>query len=236
MKLKHRIPSEQDLVHAYNEFQKGTVSLDSFMLKFEWCRYDPRLGQLLIQYLNSHWRQWNPFDVAHHLQNSEWPGVFGVLCSHVGLTLPLKVRKPFTAWQRCCLSQIRTKKEWSLFFIGINSFGGKLQKTEAFDSIPLYSQWGYFGKTPMVSIQTPNKRSLINRTLLSKDVRHQKLMALFKTKRRICISDYLEYLEFRVSIRTAELDLKHWARKSGNTKGARYTLKRKGASTLKKLR
>lgn len=221
MKKIEKAPSIRDLTWAYNQYQSNNISLNLFLETFEWCRYDPRLGEILIQTLKDFWPQWNPLEISQKLKGHSWPQVWGVLGSHVFLLLSPSDRSVFLSWLDCCFYQVSFNKEWSTFFIGVFKFGGKSLKNEAFDSIPLYLKWGYYGKTPMIPINPQSFKY----TLIPKRQRLEKLKELFHIKKRIRLQDYREYLDFKISKRTAELDLKQWSKKSGQTKGASYIFK-----------
>lgn len=224
MKFNCRIPPQKNLVSTYNQFQMKTASLDLFLQSYQWCRFDPRFGEILIHFINENWRNLNPLVLSTEIANDQWPQVFGVLCSHVSLIINKKYRKAFSAWVDCCLCEVANlNKDWSTFFIGIYSFGGNLQKKEVFEGIKLYSKWGYWGKTPMIEISKASVN--LKPTILSAKIRRQKLAELFSIKKRIRVSDYRSYLEFQVSIRIAQLDLKKWARQLGKTRDATYTRK-----------
>lgn len=223
MKLSIRSPGMAELVAVYNKYQLNEMDIDSFFDSYGWCRFDPRLGELLIYFIKQNWNFWNPFDVANYLKSSPWPQVFGVLGSHVALLLLREERQVFLKWLDCCFYHVPLQKEWSTFFIDIFKFGGKQLKNEAFDSISLYLQWGYYAKHPMIqfALATPTSQ----RTLIKKEQRLEKLTNLFQLKKRIRVQDYIEFLDYKISKRTAEIDLSQWANKTGQTKGATYTLR-----------
>jgi hypothetical protein len=57
---------------------------------------------------------------------------------------------------------------------------------------------------------------------MSKVQRLQKLKVLLKTNKIFSIQDYITFLEGKVSLRTAEMDLKEFAHRHGNTRAALY--------------
>lgn len=215
-------PQQKELLKKYNLFQSGKGSSHEFIKSLSWCRMDPRLGEILIIYLRDHWSEWNATELSTLVAKLPWPWVFGVLCSHVELILNKSDLKTFRLWRDCALSKIEKNMEYSVFFIGVYSFAGKQMKSEVIESLSLYSRWGYYGQTPMIPLRSSEKE--VDKTLISKHQRKAKLLELFQMKRRISVSDYLEFLDQKVSKRIGENDLKTWARKSGNTKGTTYTL------------
>ena len=106
------------------------------------------------------------------------------------------------------------------YFIGLHAFGGKAQKEEAFQAISLYKKWGYLSKDPMIPLQ--RKQNKFKNTLISKPVQLQKLKVLLKRNRTFNIHDYISFLDGKVSIRIADMDLKIFAHRRGNTRAALY--------------
>lgn len=220
MKTKVHPPSLSQLVEAYNTLQLKRFSLVEYLRISEWARFDPRLAGILVVCLKDHWQDWNPFAIRDGLRNHPWPGVFGVLSEHVALQLNGLERKAFQNWIGLCFFGVPIQKENSLFYIGLYRFGGPFLKEEAFDSIALFSKWGFLGKSPILGVRRSGIK--IRKTFLTPSQRFEKINKLFETKKRIRVQDYLAALSFQISKRTAEMDLKKWARKVGNTKGAYY--------------
>jgi hypothetical protein len=217
MKSSCPIPTPKDLLKAYNCLQSENDNLDYFLEIFQWARFDARLGEILVVSMKKGWTTWNPLDVGKRLVEYQWPEVFGVLGENVMLQLPRVERKKFGNWLKCCFNDVTLKKEWSIFSIGTFAFGGKLQRRQVDDTLVIYTRWGFYGDTPMVAggYQT--------RTIFEPTQRHKRLQDLFKLKRRISVADYILFLDNKITKRTAELDLRRWATKNGNTRGATYS-------------
>lgn len=220
MKCLSSRPTINELTKVYNSIQENKVSLELFLSSYQWCRYDPRLGEMLVEVLKTYWSDWNPMKISKVIREHRWPQVLGVIGEHASLLLPSSERRYFLNWLGCCFYKVNWKSDGSLFHIGLYKFGGKLLKCEALEAIPLYSKWGFYAKNPMINIG-PNQK-LNRRTLIKRTERFAKLNELFQLKKSIQVSDYMKFLDFKISRRTAELDLSHWARKKGQTKGARY--------------
>lgn len=216
-------PSQQALLESYNLIQSKKMTVHRFMEIFEWSRFDPRLAELLVQSLKENWPNWNPLEINKLLKLSLSPAVLKVLAAHVLLLLKGQERKVFTSWIDCCFYQVEKNKDWSVFYIGQFGFGSHLLKEEVFESIPLFTKWGYYAKTPIIDFTIDSRKP--QKTLIPKSVRLKKLKHLFKQKKKIRVHDYIIFLENKISRRTAELDIKSIARKSGNTKGATYRLR-----------
>jgi len=213
-------PTQKDLLGAYNLIQSKRLTAKKFMEIFEWSRFDPRLAEILVLSLRDHWSDWNPFEINHLLQKSHSPLILKVLGAHVTLLLKGQDRKVFNSWMECCFYKVEATADWSLFYIGQFNFGSSLLKEEAFESIPLFTNWGYYGKTPMIDFSMDSKVS--QKTLVPKPERIKKLKQLLSRKKQIRVHDYMALLENKISRRMAELDIKEFARKSGNTKSSTY--------------
>lgn len=216
-------PSQQVLLESYNLIQSKKLTIRKFMEIFEWSRFDPRLAELLVLSLKDNWSSWNPLVINKLLKLTPSSAVLKVLAAHVLLLLKGEERKVFNSWIDCCFYQVDKKKEWSVFYIGQFGFGSHLLKEEAFESIPLFTKWGYYAKTPIIDFSVDSRKT--HKTLIPKSVRLKKLKYLFKQKKKIRVHDYIVFLENKISRRTAELDIQSIARKSGNTKGATYRLR-----------
>lgn len=216
-------PPQQALLDSYNLIQSKRLTVHQFMEIFEWSRFDPRLAELLVLYLKDNWSNWNPLEINKFLKKTPSPAVLKVLAAHSALILKGQERKVFNSWIDCCFYQVEKKNEWNTFYIGQYGFGSHLLKEEAFESIPLFSKWGYYAKTPIIDFSMDSNKP--QKTLIPKSERLKKLKLLLKQKKQIKVHDYIALLENKISRRTAELDLKSVTRKSGNTKGSTYRLK-----------
>lgn len=220
MKIQLQIPTQNNLIVAYNLLQKCTsIDISHLVLFSCWSRFDPRLGQLVIEHLRTYWRELNPLHVNLKLKESPMPMCWGVMVDHMLLLQPASDRQIIKNWRDCCLSGIK-KGPSENFFIGLHAFGGKAQKDEALQSISLYKKWGYLSRDPMIPLQ--RKQCKFKNTLMSKSQRLQKLKGLLKTNKTFNIHDYITFLEGKVSLRTAEMDLKELAHRHGNTRSALY--------------
>lgn len=196
---------------------------DNILIKIiNWVRFDPRLGEIIVHYLIKNWKTLNPILLNEKLSTSIWPQTFGVICDHVQLFIQKSDKKLFKNWYKCIFGNIKIKKDYSTFYIGIYSFGSVLQMNEVEKSLEPYSRWGYYSSSPIVEIKNSQKSTLLNSSLRLSNLK--KLSLQYKIFR---VLDYIKICDFQISKRIAELDLKKWAIKRGNTKGAYYVLKSK---------
>jgi hypothetical protein len=224
MKVDLRIPQLNDLVVAYNILQSGNVVSISDLVQYSmWTRFDPRLGEILIRHLQRCWSKMNPLEVHKVLKDAPMPLCWGILCDHVLFLLPKGTQLGFKNWRNCCLSDFK-KSSSENYFLGLYSFAGKKQRNEAFDSLPLYKKWGYLSCELMLPNQDSSqpKRHL---TLIPKGERIRKLKKILNSKKEITVHDYLEIFPGKLSRRVAEMDLKLYAIKNGNTRSAIYRKK-----------
>lgn len=220
MKVDLQIPQTNDLIGAYNALQSDpSLPIPKLVLYSMWTRFDPRLGEILIQYISKHWRNLNPMEVEKSLACCAMPYCWGVLCEHVLLILPKTEHKTFKNWRNCCLSE--SKKTAENYFLGLFSFAGKKQKSEAYNTLPLYRKWGYLSSELMLPLHKTGAPAR-NRTYIPKEERIKKLKKILSDRKSISVNDYLALFEGKVSKRVAELDLNTYARRSGNTRAATY--------------
>lgn len=218
MRLDIKIPSQKNLQKAYDLFQSRKAQWQDFLKYFQWVRFDPRLGEILIVYMDSHWQKLNPLDVQEDLEKTEWPQVFAVLGEHVKLNLPKAASHKFKAWFDCATANVEASP-FQLFFIGLHPLGGKTTQNEVFHSLTLYRRWGFFSAHLMRNKARSLKPS---QTLMKKSLRLKRLQELLASKRSITVNEYIAFIGGAVSRRVAELDLKSVCKKRGQTKGSTY--------------
>ena len=226
MKGLSRIPDQKKISKAYRALQVFSTSIKvrDLVLWSQWARLDPRLGELLVEYISKFWPRHNPVEINKKLKQQVWPAAFGVLLEQVPFYYSQKLnskkwnKKLFSHWSRCVMVDIpRAKNEQ--FFIGIYKAGGKLMKEECFYSIKPYRQWGYFSKDLLI-----NKAQLSKRTLIPISQRKTILDELLKSCKTITVQDYLEKMNFQIHRRQAQRDLKNHKKlkPQGQTRGKYY--------------
>lgn len=222
MKGLGSIPNQKKLSKAYKALQAfpHSVCVKDLVLWSQWARLDPRLGEILIEYISKFWQKQNPVEINQRLKQQAWPAAFGVLLEQVPFyySQHLKNKKLFLYWSKCVMTDIpRAKGEQ--FFIGIYKAGGKLVKEECFYSIKPYRQWGYFSKDLLI-----NKVLSTDKTLIPLSQRQVILDELLKSHKKITVQDYLEKMNFQIHRRQAQRDLKNHKKlkPQGQTKGKHY--------------
>ena len=226
MKGLSRIPDQKKISKAYRALQvfPNSIKVKDLVLWSQWARLDPRLGEILVEYISKFWSKHNPLEINKKLKQQVWPAAFGVLLEQVPFYYSQKLKnkkwnkKLFSHWSKCVMADIsRAKNEQ--FFIGIYKAGGKLMKEECFYSIKPYRQWGYFSKDLLI-----NKARLFKGTLIPISQRKAILDELLKSRKKITVQDYLEKMDFQIHRRQAQRDLKNHKKLKphGQTKGRYY--------------
>jgi hypothetical protein len=214
------------VLHGQNESQKEGVNLteEDLVLYSQWVRFDPRLGEILIDFLYSHWSQFSALKIQtlfyHDSLGSSsrypWPQVWGVLCEHVELLFKLRKTSKddldnFKLWASiCCLRMVRSDV-YESFFIFHTTFGGIRAQESAEKANDLYLRWGYLESHLLLN---KSLFTMKHRTYLSSDRRKgifdQYLKAALESGQKITVADYRASCEGLVSIRQAQLDFKQW--------------------------
>ena len=225
MKGLKKIPSTRQIAKAYELLQsKPHLPISTLSLYSQWNRLDPRLGELLIQYLLRYWKQINPIEFNSCLRKEIWPAVFGVLSEHISFYYMQKKQKIkfslFRKWSECVLHHI-PPATGELFFIHLYCPGSRLMYEEALYSLKVYKKWGYLAGDLMF-----NKFSFSHKVLLTATQRKEALNQLLKKQSTLKVIDYLRELNFQIPVKQAQRDLKAHPKlsASGNTRNKTYFL------------
>lgn len=206
MKGLEKIPDQTDFINCYNSLQSNPLNEDQLLKYFQWVRFDPRLGEILVAKLLTEWRSLNPLSIYLGLQQKPWATVMGVLLDMVQLKISTKESKHFSAWKNCILHKIK-KNRFQQFFIGLTAFAGKQVHQQLDKSNKIYKKWNFYGSHLFF-----NKEKMVHfkRSALSLSQRMKILDRFLSTQQSpISVNDYLKLLQMPVSRRVAELDLKH---------------------------
>lgn len=202
MKGLNKIPSLKMLMHVYNELQSNSnFPVKKIVLWSQWTRFDPRLGEILIEYLKLNWKRMNPVELHYENLKSPWPQALGVLLEHIK-SLELTDSHLFSIFSDLVTYSVEPI-EYQAFAIGLYKPGGAELWERAVRPHPFFSKWGFFEAIPMLSKMT----TLNEQTLVSVEVRKNILRNLLKTKKQIRVQDYIEACRFAIHRRQAERDL-----------------------------
>ena len=229
MKGLRNIPSLRQMTKAYKVLQsrqEPCLSCRTLSLYAQWSRLDPRLGELVVQYISWCWRELNPVELNSCLQKEVWPAVFGVVLEHISFHYEQKNKKKeialFHKWSECVLHNIQPAKG-ELFFIHLYRPSSLLMREEALYSLKIYKRWGYLASDLMF-----NKFVFSHKILLNAVQRREALNKLLKKRKTFKVRDYLMELNFQIPLKQAQRDLKKHSElsSSGNTRKKIYFQKK----------
>lgn len=206
MKGLEKLPTSDELLHAYNQLQSPGNSISSFDLALwsQWTRLDPRLAEILVDWMERNWRTLPPALLHEALLRQPWPQVFGVLLEHTAVRLKnSQVRKQFHLWYQCTMLDVEPSSGGQ-FYIGLRKFSGQEMRKDSELSLRAYLKWGYLGRDLI-----QNKSSKQVRTLIPRKSRLGVLEEMMRTHSRFQVKDYLEVLEGKIHPRQAERDLRN---------------------------
>ncbi len=205
MRGLQKIPGEQDLIKIYStlQFANPSLSLKEIALWSQYCRFDSRLGELLMSALEKYWTKISPLEFNAALLEQPWPAAFGVLLEQMrvfsprsGLELVL-----FKKWSDCVMAGVQKAKD-ELFFIGSYGFAGAQMSHEVLYANKTFRKWGYFGADILF-----NKARSDKKTLISASLRLPILNSYLKNHSRLTVEQYRSLFEGWVSKRQAQYDL-----------------------------
>ena len=201
MKISVTVPLVKDLLKAYDELQSGRkVSVEKLALYVPLSRFDARLFEILAQHLALYYQKINPFELNATLKNTDWSAALGAILNHSRLLLANK--ELFDPWFRICMHDL-PKAQGELFFLGLFDFNpSRIGKIISRPS-RLFREWGFFHDEIVL-----NKSEVLNRTAISKSQRILFLKKLLKNKKKMSAEDYRRALNYQVSLRQAQRDLK----------------------------
>ncbi|MCB0386504.1 MAG: hypothetical protein KDD43_14015 [Bdellovibrionales bacterium] len=221
MKGLIRYPQTEDLAKAIHVLQTGReIETTNLALFSQWSRLDPRVGEVLVQFVFHHWREIEPLSLNQELHKQPWPAAMGVILEFVDLQLKSPDRSCFRHWAALVMNGVTKQSGWPQFFHGFRSLGGKLMLDDARFSLSPYRKWGFVSQELLV--KTDKK---LRRNPWSKEVRLVLLRDLLQRQKRIRIAEYLQLLHYQISTRQAERDLAELkgVHSTGNTKARIYS-------------
>lgn len=228
-------PSADDILQSMNQLQSESTQINSKMLiqYFLWSRFDPRLSEQLVHFLQIHWQRYNPLRIRYWNIKSQIPEILIAHLEFLKKIIPTNKRILYNHWFEIIKYKIKPKF-YGVFFVGQFPIAGSLIKQESLNGLNIWKKWGF------LSTHIPiNKYQQKDKTHLSKTERI-KLFQLFiahlnqNQVKQFSVNDYLIFTENKISKRLAELDLKELASmkkpiifSQGYTKNKKYFLKEK---------
>ena len=228
MKGLRDIPTNNQLQTAYDHLQSPNkaVSEDRLALWSQWTRFDPRLGEILVNHVAQQWKQIHPARLNLELFSQPWPAVFGVILEQCELLFKSREKKQnshlnhlFSHWSRCTMTDIQPARN-EQFFIGVNAFAGRQVQKLPLRSIKAYSKWGYLGDTILINKYQKDETL----TLPSLPVRQATMDGLMISLKKFTVNDYINALGRSINRRQAQRDLSTNEKliAKGSTRGRYY--------------
>jgi hypothetical protein len=219
---------QTDILNAYSTLQRRPrePSAGEWVSIAEMTRFDPRLGEILIENIRDYFYQINPIELNSLIHSHlRIPASIGPLLEHVEIMLPGADRKKFTYWKNLVLENVEIAS-YQNYFVGLTPFGHESLLRIAASPNPLYSKWGFYADDLMINKATQWLQKN-PQTLLSADERKKRLDQMIRSTERIRTDDYISFLGHMVSRRQAQLDLSRHPRlcRQGNTKAAFWVIK-----------
>ena len=154
MKGLNTLPTPRAMSRAQVLLYSGPVTGRTLVRYSQWVRLDPRWGEVMVEHIGRHYRQYPVTSLNTPLKSVVWPQAFGVLLNHVpfyfkkqGLN---KRMEPFKKWSGQVMKGIPPARG-ELFFIGLYGVGTKMALREVSQAILAYKTWGYFGRDLMIN-------------------------------------------------------------------------------------
>lgn len=226
-------PSADEILQAMNQLQGAPININSKTLIqfFLWSRFEPRLSEQLVQFLQNHWQRFHPLRIRYWNIKSRSPEILLAHLEFLKKIIPAKNRILYNHWFEIIKHQVKPKFH-GVFFVGQFPVAGSLIKQEALNGLNIWKKWGF------LSTHIPiNKYQQKNKTHLSKKERIKQFQ-LFITQlnqnntNQFSVNDYLVFTENKISKRLAELDLQELTSikkpiiySQGHTKNKKYFLK-----------
>lgn len=201
MKLLVSIPTVGDLAKAYSELQAGSVvTLEKISEYLRMSRFDARLFEVLAGHLAMQYKKINPFELNAVIKDIAWASALGAILNHSRLLV--EDTELFDPWMKICLHGI-PRAPGELYFLGLFDFNVKRIAKIISRPSSLFKEWGYFHDEIVL-----NKSESINRTAILKKQRIKILKKLLQKKEIISAQSYRRALNYQVSIRQAQRDIK----------------------------
>lgn len=192
------VPTEKQLESAYEELLHGhphPPDLTRLVFLISWARFDPRLAEIWVEYLKTHWAKILPMEMRRLVLESPSPAACGVLLEFCE---PQKDHALFKYWKKI-ITLALPKAENELFFIGLRQIGGAEMERDVIWATREYTRWGYLGRENLGGKARPLH--------LPKPLRYKILQDLLRSRPRISTRDYQNALGGNLSMRQLERDL-----------------------------
>ena len=221
-------PCLSDLKRAYEILQSkdAQVNCSELVRIAPWARVDARLGEILVRYLSTYFRNIDAFALRDANRSQFQPQVIIVLIEFSRLFLQSTEdprHRDFDLWAQIIAEDIEPAP-YQMFFVGSHLLNSEHLVKHAQRSLKIYLRWGFLGDQALISNKYLKPRAL---TLVNSASRKATLEALLDGRAgEITVSEYIDAFDGQVHLRTAERDLQVCPRlkKIGHTRGRRYQI------------
>ena len=170
------------------------------VLTAEMSRFDPRLFDILVEFLFFHWMELNPQTLRNSIRTMPSPQVFGVIGSFLEPCFDDREVIYFFEYLMRDYHPVPPQ----LFFCLLYAPGSRAMQKASFEPLQEYLSWGFLAR------ERPIIHSLQRMELghFSPQARHNIISRLVARSGQISLADYLETLNHTLSRQQALLDLK----------------------------
>ncbi|MBN1283453.1 MAG: hypothetical protein JXA24_06760 [Proteobacteria bacterium] len=223
-------PTEDHLARMYYELAKhGAASAgeekawpygemsqsELFCLAADMSRYDPRLFDVLVSFLDRRWGALDPLAIRSTYAFMETPQTIAVMAEFLlGRQGHPDEKRFFFEYLQKGLAPVPLQ----LYYHYLYRPGGELMMRAAEAPLQEYKRWGFLAREAPV-LDEAGRRTVGSRDAAS---RRNILVRLLEERKRIRMVDYLAALDFGISRQQALLDMR-------STKGVRLTGRGPGA-------
>lgn len=191
---------------------------EALVLAAQAARHDPRLLWILVELLARDYGRFNPLLLRRAVERSRWPATLGAAFEFARRA----ARSPeLDEVARFVMAHV-APAAGERFFLGTRAFAGELARRDAEESLAEYRRWGYLAREEPIA----KELGVAARGTLGPRERMNLLRRFATRQGPFALQDYLDALGGRASRRQASRDLARapFLRRSGFTRGARYTL------------
>lgn len=171
-----------------------------FCLAADMSRYDPRLFDIVVEFLYFHWRRLNPLKLRENLPAMRTPQALAVISGFVAHGLA----DPEFRHVHEYLSRALSPAAGELFFMNLYPPGGSLIRRAAEEPLEEFAAWGFLARARPI-IHGPQRLILGH---WGPRARQNIIHRLATQKDLMSLSEYLAAVEHTISRQQALADLK----------------------------
>lgn len=225
-RLEKKVPTREDLKNYLERliWFQSDISESEFVNNLYMARFDPRVAELTVQFLEKNFKRLNAYTIKQNLQSVREPSIIGVIIDFAKQTSSEKAE--LKLWSLSITENIK-EGTFKKFFIGLDTINPKQDMKIIKKNLKAFERWGYYWSEPLISNKLLKKNNANSHSFMSKPLRIELLFDLLLEKKSITVNEYIEALNFMVHRRQAERDLKNapFLKAKGFTQNRVYILK-----------